>query len=185
MKTMILFAFALIFFSGCSGAIHRYSSDRVTIQTRSLPSTEYRLLSVRADTAFVVTEPEEAIYDDHISYSHAFIIAKDSIILIESKGHGGFVREGIGVLGGMAIGMGIAMLQNTPEGNKSSGWFSGTPNGNRLAYGIYGGSLVGGLIGMMLPAPVDHKLSNSEEIKYLRSISLYPDKEPDEMQYIK
>ena len=171
---MLIMSTALL---GClNSGVRRDFSDRVTIQTKSLPPKECRLLSVRADTAFVLIEQEEPAYDDKIAYSHAFIIKRDSIISLQCKGHGGSINEAVFSLVGDCIGLVIGLQLWTLDSYNVV--FKILPL-------VAGCSFVGSLIGSVLPAPVDIKLSDPEEIRYLRSISTFPDKEPPEMQYIR
>ncbi len=187
MKTkIILLLLATVLLSSCgTGAIHRYSSNRITIEKKDSTSHEYALLSLRGDTALVVVEPENSVYEEQISYSHAIVIKKNSIRKIIGKGRGGYAREFLGSFGGSGIGLLFALAQNTPGGFEPDGWFSGSPNGRRIAGGILLGCIVGGIAGSLLPAPVDIDPMKPEEIQYLRSISLYPNHEPEMMQYVK
>ncbi len=178
MKTFFFFLLSALL-TGCS-TNYNYPSKNITVIKTSGIEKEYGLLSVRGDSAIVVLDWSESKIHP-LPFSHAEVIKNNVISRILRDGKGGG-PAGLGIVVG-ALGSGLL--------------FSG---GGILIYGshsdafgvlfmlagaIVGGGIAGGIIGNALPPSKELLLISAQDRDFLRSISAYPDKEPEEMRYIK
>ena len=190
MKTYFLLFFAGALLSGCS-TNYNYPSKKITVRKISGVEKDYGLLSVRGDSALAVLDWSESQVTP-IPFSHAELIKKDSIRAIIRDGHESTGDYAYGTLIGAAVGAGL--LGITLNSLSGSGLFSpqDISTAARLLI-IGGGAFVGFIIGAIVyssNSDSEHPaksllLSSEKDREFLRSISLYPDKEPEEMKYIK
>jgi hypothetical protein len=155
MKTsFLLFFFIAVFLGSCTSPGNYVTKYTISVFTKDSIVKKYDLLSVRGDSAILVS-----FYDASDSL-HLKLIKKDSISRITRK------KEGV------------------------SGDYSG------IFDHFHGLDII--LIPLILPvallidaiatregSPIEISLDSAKDCEFLRSIALYPDKEPDEMQYIK
>lgn len=157
--------------NGC--ASYKYPSKNITIQQRTGLEKEYGLLSVRGDSAVVVLDWAESKVRP-LPYSHAEVIRKDNIANIIREGKT-FSKTLIGLVAGLVVGSVLAIPYHGDFGAVAPFIFT-----------VPSGILLGIIADQVLPDPtMDISLSSAKDREFLRSISAYPDKEPDEMQYIK
>ena len=187
MKTFfLLFFLAGALLTGCSGNYY-YASHKVTIYKTNSTKKEYSLFSVRGDSAIAVLDWAEAKVKP-IPFSHVELIKRDSIIKIERDGHGGWIRSTLlGALAGLTIGELIAVGPFVflglpiPTGNPSSAHSIN----KTIDIGIISGTVIGSGISIIFPPTKELLLTSDSDRFFLLSISLYPDKEPEEMRYVK
>lgn len=192
--TIILFILTGALLSGCS-TNYNYPSKKITVHKTNGTKKEYALISVRGDSALAVLDWSEAQVIP-IPFSHIEVLKKDSIRLVVRDGVGGGANIGLGIIGGVAIGTGIGILLSPnppPQPNTIPTLlvYPLTDFSYQLAKVIViGGSIIlaavlGGVIGNAFPPDMEMSFRSAKDREFLRSISLYPDKEPDKMQYIK
>lgn len=191
MKTFFLvFFLSSALLTGCS-TNYNYPSKKITVHKISGAESDYGLLSVRGDSAIAVLDWAESRVTP-IPFSHIELIKRDSIALITRSGQGGGGKNtgigaaygaGFGAIGGLIFDLWISSaLQGITTTNSSS---------NALSYVLFigigagAGALIGAFIGNAKPPSKKLLLTSDSDRAFLRSISLYPDKEPDEMRYIK
>ena len=155
---------------------------------------DYGLLSVRGDSAIVVLDWMERNVSP-TPFSHAEVIKKAPFYpLIYRAGEGGgVVNTSVGFLGGGALGGIIGLLLTPPPQHTNNALvaLAEVANTSIFAY-IFIGCLVGAIAGVLIVnafplfSPSKYlSLRFAKDRAFLRSIAAYPDKEPDEMQYIK
>lgn len=180
MKTTLLFLFfSAMIHTGCS-TNYNYPSKNITIIKTSGIEKDYGLLSVRGDSAIVVLDWKESKISP-LPFSHAEVIKKNLISRILRDGKGGgpaWLGILVGSLGSGLLFTGGFVLIYGSHSDAFGALFM-------LAGSIVGGGIVGGIIGNALPPSKELLLTSAQDRDFLRSISAYPDKEPDEMQYIK
>jgi len=208
----ILLFLILVFFSGCTStenSLHKTitrSVDRAKIIVRQdrfelirdrfqffgnnlLPYKEkqYELLSVRGDSALVVLDWEEREVEP-LPFSHAIVLSKDPFTKIIGYDRDHPVENGIkgALFGGLALGVAAVGLGYIPflDISATSSTYTHSTYYLIIAVSTFAGVAIGGIAGATAYRK-ELSLSFSEDRKFLRSISLYPDKEPDAMQYIK
>lgn len=162
MKIFLLFFLASVFLTGCS-TTYQYESPKIAVLKTNGIQSDYALLSVRSDTALVVMDWKEWKADMSILVSLAQVIGQDSISKI-LRPYKGDITLGLddvyNSLGQDLVAAAIAVTVGIPLVT----W-----------YFIYNGN----------PPLKQLLLSSEADREFLRSIALYPNKEPDEMQYIK
>jgi len=193
MKTVYLVFFLLSWLlSGC-GTSYNYPSKKITVEKKitidkrnaerkNTVKKDYALLSVRGDSAIVVLDWAEAKVTP-IPFSHAEVIKRDSIEMISRSGHSGIgnVLAGgmIGVLSGSII-TGL-LLPKRPSGDFI---FMPEKDFDVMTIGIVSGAVIGATLFYFLPPSKILLLDSAEDREFLRRVSLYPEKEPEEMQYV-
>ena len=200
--TIILLLLACALLSSCSYN-YTYPSKKITVRKTDGSEKEYGLLSVRGDSAIVVIDWAES-HVTPLPYSHSLVLRKDSISNILRLAHGGGDNANIGMLAGALLG-GIIASQFTKPVTNDFLDFSRVQNFFTVLGGICGGCIIGNLIGDLIPhykdaafnknvSPYskdevsnknDSPLNHGWDTEFLRSISLYPNIEPEQMQYIK
>ncbi len=187
----LLFVLSTALLTGCS-TNYNYPSKKITVHKVSGAESDYGLLSVRGDSAITVLDWAEASITP-IPFSHVELIKRDSIARITRSGHGGGGENtGIGAeygaaggaIGGLIFGL---WFEQTFQGfGLSTNRSSALPFYSvMIVIGAGAGALIGAFIGNAIPPSKELLLTSDSDRVFLRSISLYPDKEPDEMQYIK
>ena len=177
----LLFFLSCLFLSGCS-TNYNYPSKNITVYKTNGVNKEYGLLSVRGDSAIVVLDWTESKIKP-LPFSHAEVIKKDSITNIIRNGKG-ISKAGIGAATGLITGivLGITILNSEPKFID----LRGVDAALTVLITTLGGAIGGWILDITVPSPtIDLSLTSSKDREFLRSISAYPDKEPDEMQYIK
>ncbi len=190
MKTnIILLLIVTVLLSSCSYN-YTYPSKKITVRKTDGTEKEYGLLSVRGDSAIVVLDWAEA-HVNPLPYSHAEVIRKDSISNILRLAHGSGGNTIIGMVGGALLG-GLIASQFTIPLTPGLGQIAGLENILIVLGGIGGGFFIGSIIGNLIPHYKDAVFNKNDspvnhgwDTEFLRSISAYPDKEPDIMQFIK
>lgn len=190
MKTLFIFFFLSgAILSGCSTA-YNYSSKKITIRKTNGTEKEYSLLSVRGDSAVTVLDwQEENVYP--IPFSHITILKNDSIVQILRKGKGGGIRSTIGGISG-AIAGGAVASAFMPFTVPGVSFFrlvyypiffliDLAVLGSGAVLGVYAGSAIGDVF----PPSKELDPRSTNDREFLRSISAYPDKEPDEMKNVR
>jgi len=169
MKIFILLLLASLLITGCS-TTYNYKSTHITVLQTDTTHKDYGLLSVRGDTAIVVLDWNEADVSP-VPFSHAEVIKTTSGLEIMRSGHGGGGPVLVGALvGGLAGGIIGSVL---------------APGDPRNGGGVILCAVIGAMIANFFPPSKELHGTSKEDVKLLRSISLYPDTEPDEMKYIK
>jgi hypothetical protein len=173
----LLFFLPAVFLSGCSTS-YNYPSGKITIYKIYEDEKDYALLSVRGDSAIVVLDWSEHDVKP-IPFSHAQVMKNDSIAWIARDGKGSGDPTIAGILIGTGIGFILAVLDN--------GTYLGSgPQGNIFGLEFIGlCTVLGAGISTQFPPSKEMTLSSQKNREFLRQISAYPDKEPDEMHYIK
>ncbi|MFI5263520.1 MAG: hypothetical protein ACHQM6_03290 [Candidatus Kapaibacterium sp.] len=187
MKTRIYsLLLAAAFLSGCSTS-YTYSSKKVTVNKTDGGMRDYALLSVRGDSAIVVLDWAEAhVYP--LPFSHAEILQEEAIKNIVREGKGGGINSTVGGLACAAAG-GITAYTLFPfTANIYDVYLFFIPelvHVMAIAAGVSIGAFIGSSIGDAFPPNIYLTLSSAQDRNFLHSIALYPDKEPEIMDYIK
>ena len=178
-NSFLLFFLSSALLTGCS-TNYNYPSKNISVLKKSGALKEYELLSVRGDTAIIVLDWAENNIKP-ISFSHAEAIKNDSIVNVFRNSEGvskALVGAGVGL--GAGIIEAIILLHAKPD-------FIIDSRGAEAFAAIIFSTLGGTLIGLIVDGwtTMDLSLTSTKDREFLRSISLYPDKEPEEMKYIK
>lgn len=183
MKLFFFFFLSSAFLTGC-GTNYNYSAKDISVYKTDGSHKTYDLLSVRGDTAIVVLPMWESDLKP-ISFSHAEVIRQDSILRIVRNGYSIGTTTLVGAVGGAVIGA-------IWGGIRTAGFDNSTEYINSLqftlilsALGAIGGLLPGVLVGGLFPSKRELFILSPLDREFLRGISLYPDKEPEIMQYVK
>ena len=180
----LLFFLASALLSGCS-TDYNYPSKKITVYKTNGVKKDYGLLSVRGDSAVVVLDWSESKVTP-LPFSHAEIIKKDSIskIVREGKGAGEAMTTGarVGFIAGAIITLYFTATHPSSSANAFDYLFGPVFGGALFSLP---GALVGAIAASISPPTKSFLLISNEDREFLRSIALYPDKEPDEMKYIK
>jgi len=187
MKTVYgAFFLSCVLLTGCS-TNYTYPSKKITVNKTNGVKKDYVLLSVRGDSVITVLDWAEADVRP-ISYSHAEILSHEVIKNIIREGMGGGINSTIGAIAcGAAAGV-LTVALYPPVFHGSDILFFYLPEFLHIvviAAGVSLGAIAGAAIGDAFPPNIDLLLSSARDREFLRRISLYPEKEPDEMQYIK
>ena len=180
----LLFFFSSALLSSC--ASYNYPSKKITVVKAAGLEKEYGLLSVRGDSAVVVLDWAEAKVKP-LPYSHAEVIRKKNIANIIREGKGAVPKTVMGAAVG--LGIGAILYTNMINSIKPDDWLIAISKWDAIlafSSALVGGALIGLILDLALNSPtIDLSLSSAKDREFLRSISAYPDKEPEEMQYIK
>ncbi|MFI5263519.1 MAG: hypothetical protein ACHQM6_03285 [Candidatus Kapaibacterium sp.] len=166
-----------VLITGCS-TNYTYPSRKIRVLKKSGVLKEFELLSLRSDSAIVVLDwIESKVVPKPLS--HAEVIHRDSIGNITRSSQGNskvLIGAGIGLVSGVALDL---LLPGIAPG------FFTVFRGRGGAVVVL--TLTGALVGLMFESSMtmDLSLVSAKDREFLRTIALYPEKEPEEMQYIK
>jgi hypothetical protein len=196
MKTHLLLPlFAAAFLSSCSPS-YIYPTKNITVILKNGAEKEYGLLSVRGDSAIVVIDWEERSVKP-FPFSHAETLKKDLIQQILRKPKGIQTKYTyLTAIAGAVVGGVIASVSqehlahsNSPVIDTLVNPIIRTANVFTWAAYILIGTAIGAVPGLILDGfatpNMSLSLSNDQDQEFLRAISAYPAKEPNEMKYIK
>jgi hypothetical protein len=186
-KHSILVFFFCSFLPACN-PVYNYPTKKITLVKADSTEQDYGLLSVRGDSAVVVLDWAESKADP-MPFAHAELIKKNSIIKIIRDGRGPATKNILSGAGAGAIVGGLFSPLLFRPTVMSGYYYSATElieyYALTIAIGSFAGALIGSVFGAAMPSPKELYLNSESDRIFLHSISAFPDKEPDEMQYIK
>ena len=193
MKKILLLFFLSAILAGC-GNNYTSGGNGISIRMKSGTQNSYHLLSVRDSSLVVMDASDDA---KGSSFTHAVVIRFDSIDKIyhdTDKEAGQYVG---GSAAGLALGFTVGIFLGQPAYET---YFVYNTNGDergtyqsrirtQFIMTVVASSIVGILLGILvvslLPSPhAELNPTQSEHLKYLRLISVYPNGEPELLKLV-